>query len=140
MKLKILCSISGVFGSVIAYLFGGWDWSIQTLILFMAIDYISGLAVAGIFHKSNKTESGALESKSCWKGLMRKGMTLFVVIVMHRIDLLTGGNLFRDGVCIAFIVNEFISITENAGLMGLNLPPIVKNAIDILKDKGVNNE
>lgn len=132
---NLVLGIAGAFGSAIAYLFGGWDTSIQTLFIFMVIDYFSGLAVAGIFHKSKKTETGALESKSCWKGLIRKGMTLAVVVVSNLLDYSTGSNYLRDAVCIAFMINELISIIENAGLMGVPIPKQITNAIEILKNK-----
>lgn len=139
---SLLCSVAGAVGSGIAYLFGGWDASVLTLLLFMAIDYITGIIVAGIFHKSNKTESGALESRAGWKGLIKKCVTLIFIIVAVRLDILTlqlglmpGGNFIRDAVCIAFILNELISITENAGLMGVPIPTVIKKAIELLKSK-----
>lgn len=135
MKLK-LCSGLGVVGSAVAGFFGGWDTGIATLILFMILDYFTGLMVAGVFHKSTKTESGALESKTCWKGLCKKCMTLVYVLVAYRIDLVMGTNYIRDMVVIGFIVNELISLTENAGLMGIPLPEALNNAIDILQKKG----
>lgn len=135
MKLKVLCSAFGIVGSLIASAFGGWDLAIQTLLLFMGIDFLSGLALAGIFHKSTKTESGALKSQSCWQGLVRKGMTLLVVVVANSLDLATGQNYIRDAVCIAFIVNETISIVENAGLMGVPIPTFIIDAIELLKQK-----
>ena len=78
MKTWII-GVAGAIGGGIAYLFGGWDTSILVLLLCMLIDYVSGLVVAGIFHKSKKTQSGALESKTCWKGLIRKGMTMAIL-------------------------------------------------------------
>ena len=136
MKAKALCGVVGAVGSGIAYLLGGWDESVRTLVLFMAIDYVSGLAVAGIFHKSQKTKSGALESKTCWTGLVKKVMTLAMVVVANYLDLTTGQNYFRDAVCIAFIVNESISIVENAGLMGVPIPKKLTAAIELLNSKG----
>lgn len=62
-------------------------------------------------------------------------MTLLIVFVAVRLDLLIGTNYLRDGVCIAFIVNEVISITENAGLMGVPIPAVITNAISVLKKK-----
>ena len=56
-----ICTGVGVVGAFIASLFGGWDAGLMTLIIFMAIDYISGLLIAGVFHNSKKTESGTLE-------------------------------------------------------------------------------
>ena len=131
-----ICTGVGVVGSAIASFFGGWDTGLITLIILMAIDYISGLAVAGIFHKSKKTDTGTLESRAGWKGLCRKGMTLLFVLVAYRLDLVIGSNYIRDAVIIGFIANETISIIENAGLMGIPLPNVITKAIDILTKKG----
>ena len=104
-------------------------------LLFMAIDYISGLIVAGVFHNSKKTESGTLESRTGWKGLCRKCMTLLFVLVAYRLDLAIGVDYIRNAVIIGFMANELISIVENAGLMGIPLPAVIANAIDILTQK-----
>ncbi len=132
---NIICTITGIAGSIIASFFGGWDTGITTLILFMAIDFISGLTVAAVFHKSQKTETGALESKAGWKGLCRKSMILLFVLIAHRLDLSMGTSYIRDTVIIGFMANELISIVENAGLMGLPLPSVLSRAIDILNEK-----
>lgn len=129
-------SLIGIAGGSIATLLGGWDAGLTTLIIFMAVDYVSGLVVAGIFQKSTKTETGGLESKAGWKGLCRKVATLFCVLVACRLDMTLGSNFIRDGVIIAFSANEAISIIENIGLMGVDLPPALIKAIDILKNKG----
>lgn len=131
----MLCTIVGAVGSFIASLFGGWDTGIGTLVLFMCIDFFSGLAVAGIFKQSTKTETGALESKAGFKGLCRKCMTLLFVLMAYRLDLAIGTNYIRDMVIIGFMANELISIVENAGLMGLPLPAVLIKAIDVLKKK-----
>lgn len=136
MRVKnILCTIVGAVGSFIASLFGGWDTGIGTLVLFMVIDFLSGLIVAGIFKNSTKTETGALESKAGFKGLCRKCMTLLFVLIAYRLDLAIGTNYIRDTVIIGFMANELISIVENAGLMGLPLPAALIKAIDVLKRK-----
>lgn len=125
----------GVIGSFIASLFGGWDAALVTLVIFMGIDYVTGLIVAGVFHNSEKTKNGALESRAGWKGLCRKGVTLLVVLVACRLDLMIGSNFIRDAVVIAFVANETISIIENAGLMGIPIPAAIIRAIEILKNK-----
>lgn len=130
-----ICTTAGAIGGVIASLFGGWDAGLATLVMFMAIDYVSGLVVAGVFHNSKKTASGALESKAGWKGLCRKGKSLLFVLIAYRLDLAIGSNYIRDAVIIGFIVNETISIVENAGLMGVPLPEVINKAIDILTSK-----
>nr|WP_288828928.1 phage holin family protein [uncultured Clostridium sp.] len=130
-----ICTAVGVVGSFIASLFGGWDTGIGTLVLFMGIDFFSGIAVAVVFHKSKKTENGKLESGAGWKGLCKKCMTLLFVLIAHRLDLAIGTNYIRDAVIIGFMANELISIVENAGLMGLPLPAVLSKAIEILTKK-----
>jgi len=94
-----------------------------------------GLIVAGIFRNSPKTQSGALESRVGWKGLCRKCVTLLFVLVAYRLDIIIGVNYIRNAVIIGFVANELISIVENAGLMGIPLPPVLNSAIDILTKK-----
>lgn len=130
-----LCAAIGAIGSVVVAFFGGWDMSLQTLVIFMVIDYMSGLVVAGVFHTSKKSENGALESRVGFKGLCRKGITLLFVLIAHHLDIIIGTNYIRDMVVIGFIANEVISITENAGLMGVPLPKTIAKAIDILTEK-----
>ena len=134
MKAKILTLI-GVIGGGFASLFGGWDAALTTLIIFMGVDYVTGLIVAGVFHNSEKTPTGSLESRAGWKGLCRKGVTLLIVLVACRLDLVMGSSFIRDAVVIAFIANETISIVENAGLRGIPIPAVVTRAIEVLKNK-----
>lgn len=130
-----ICTAIGVVGSTIASFFGGFDAALITLLIFMGVDYATGLIVAGVFHKSEKTENGALESRAGWKGLCRKGVSLLVVLVACRLDMITGSNFIRDATVIAFIANETISIIENAGLMGVPIPSVITKAIEVLKKK-----
>lgn len=125
----------GALGATIASLYGGWDAALQTLILFMAVDYVTGLIVAGVFHASPKSRTGALESRAGWKGLIRKGETLLIVLVACRLDAVMATSFVRDAVVIGFICNETISIVENAGLMGLPIPAALTKAVDILKQR-----
>ena len=134
MKMKFL-TLFGTLGGLITSLFGGWDAALVTLLIFMGVDYVTGFIVAGVFHTSNKTPNGMLESRAGWKGLCRKGVTLLVVLVAYRLDLVMGSNFIRDAVVIAFIANETISIIENAGLMGVHIPVPLTKAIEMLKDK-----
>lgn len=132
---NMICTSVGVAGSLVASFFGGWTASLTTLLIFMAIDYASGLVVAGVFHKSPKTETGTLESRAGLKGLIRKFYMLLFVLIGHRLDVAVGTTYIRDAVCIAFMANELLSIVENAGLMGLPIPSVITNSIDILKKK-----
>lgn len=133
MKNWILTAL-GIVGGYISTVFGGWNASLTTLIIFMIVDYISGLIVAGVFHKSPKTSTGTLESRAGVKGLFRKLTMLVFVLIGYRLEIVSGVPFIRDGVCIAFIVNESISLVENAGLMGVPIPAVIRKAIDILHD------
>ena len=135
MKQGIL-TIIGATGAFIANLFGGWDAGLTTLVIFMVMDYLTGFIVAGIFHKSKKTENGALSSKAGLQGIAKKIMMLLMVLVAVRLDILTGTDYIRDAVIIALCGNELISIIENAGLMGVPIPKKLKEAIEVLSRKG----
>lgn len=134
IKTAVLAAI-GTIGGGIAALFGGWTSAMTTLIIFMVIDYATGIIVAGVFHRSGKSKSGALESRAGFKGLCRKGMILLILLVACRLDLMLGTGYIKDCVCIAFVVNETLSIIENAGLMGVPIPQVLIKAIDVLKAK-----
>lgn len=137
---NVICAISGIIGGIIANAFGGWSAALTTLLIVMGIDYLSGLILAGVFHASPKSEDGTLESYAGWKGLVRKGMTLLIVLIGARLDLMLGVNYIRDAMVIAFCVNELLSIIENMGLMGVPMPEILTNAIEILKSKSEKSD
>ena len=134
MKESLVIGI-GVIGGFTASILGGWDTALQVLVIFMVIDYITGIVVAGVFKKSKKSSNGALESFAGLKGIFKKGMMLLIVLIGHQLDILMGTDFVRYVVIIGFISNELISITENAGLMGVPVPAVIKKAIDILNKK-----
>ena len=135
MKYRIITIISFI-GSTVISLLGGWDKSLQTLIIFKTIDWLTGgILLPVVFQKSPKSQNGALESHAGWKGLCRNAMTLFYVLVGAQLDSLMGTEYVRDAVCIGFICNEALSILENAGLMGMPLPVILRKSIDALKSE-----
>ena len=129
-----LCTIAGIVGGFIATLFGGWDSALATLVVFMDIDFATGLVTAAM-GKSKHSKSGALNSKAGWIGLAKKFCILLMVVVGVRIDILIGTNYIRDAVCISFCLNELLSIVENTTLMGVPYPPVFKKAIDVLQTK-----
>lgn len=137
-----ITTIFAALGSMFSSFFGGWSAGMTTLVIFMAIDYISGVVVAWVFHASPKSASGAFESRAGWKGLARKCFTLLFVLIARRLDLAimeTAGidaamHCIRDTVVIGFMVNELFSIVENAGLMGIPLPKAITRAIEVLQN------
>ena len=117
-------------GAVFTALVGQWDGAIITLLLFMAADWLSGLVVAGVFHKSPKSKNGALESRVGLKGLCRKGAMLLIVLVAYRLDLIAGlHGVLRTATIVALACNEALSILENVGLMGVKYPAIIDKVI-----------
>lgn len=134
-----ICTAIGITGSFIAGLFGGFDASMVTLLAFMGVDYVTGLIVAAV-RKSPKTDTGGLSSRIGLKGLAKKCVVLLLVLVSARLDITLGTSYIRDAVCIGFIVNELLSIIENAGLLGVPLPKALKNAVEILQTKNNKEE
>lgn len=134
MKATII-TITGAIGGAFTTLFGGWNTATTTLFIFMIIDYFTGFIDALIFKNSPKTETGGLSSKVGYKGIAKKVMIIFFLLIGYRLDLTIGTSYIKDSICIAFIANELLSITENATLMGFPTPVIITNAIDILKQK-----
>ena len=122
-------------GSALSYFFGGVDTMFVVLGVLLAVDYVSGIIVALVFKNSAKTESGKLNSSVSFKGLCKKLFTVALVGVANFLDIALGTNFIRGGVIVAFITNETISIIENAGLMGIPIPSVLKKAIDILQER-----
>ena len=131
---ETFCLIAGVVGGFIAALLGGWDSALATLVVFMGIDFVTGLVTA-VMGKSKHSDSGLLNSKAGWIGLAKKFCILLMVVVGVRIDILLGTTYIRDTVCISFCLNELLSIIENATLMDIPFPPVIKKAIDVLQTK-----
>ena len=124
--------VIGAIGGAWLTVFGDWTMAMTILCICMALDYVTGLVVAGVFHASQKSSGGGLDSNVGWKGLARKVATLFIILVAHFVDILIGTQYIRDAVVIAFTCNEIISILENCALMGVPIPKILLYGIDIL--------
>ena len=138
MKNQICIGI-GTIGSFLIKLVGGWDSLMQTLLIFMIIDYASGWTVAAVFQNSTKTQNGGLESKAGLKGLIKKCMILFLVVAMQCVDVALKCDYIRNAAIIGFAANELISIVENAKLMGIPMPKVVYKAIDVMNEKEKKN-
>ena len=125
----------GAFGGLLAGFFGGWSSALTTLCYLIIVDYFTGFIVGAIFKNSLKTETGGLSSKVGWKGLSKKVLIMLYVIIGQRLDMMVGLHYIKDSICIGFIINELISITENSLLMGVPVPKIITKAIDIIKTR-----
>ena len=123
-------------GSFVANALGGWDASMQVLVALMVADYITGVLVAAVWQRSNKSATGALDSKAGFKGLLKKGVILLLVWIGVLLDAATGANYIRTAVVLFFIGNEGISLLENLGLMGVPYPAFLRKALEALHDQG----
>ena len=128
-------AVLAAVGSGVAFAMGGWDTALVVLLCMMAVDYLTGLMVALVWHRSNKTESGAASSAAGFKGLLRKFVMLLVVFVGALMDKVLGIDYVRTAICMFYIANEGLSILENTAVMGVPWPAFVKNMLDVLKQK-----
>lgn len=129
MPLVWFCSFCGLLGSVITFAFGSWIESLTLLVVAMGVDYVTGVTASIMERRGLNSVFGS------W-GLARKGLTLLVILLAHRIDILMGTDNVTMGAAIYFyIANELISITENYGRIGLPLPDRIRKIIEVLKDK-----
>ena len=119
-------SIAGV-GTCAIYIFGGWDMALQTLLLLMVLDYITGLICAG----KDKT----LSSSTGFRGLGKKIIILIVVGVGVSVDNVAGTNgIVRNMVIFFYASMEGISILENAARSGVAVPDKLKDMLVQLKE------
>ncbi|MFV0551065.1 MAG: holin family protein [Anaerorhabdus sp.] len=125
--LKLFKYGAAFLGTVFTWLFGTWDLALGVLVAFMILDYITGVFKG--FHTSTLSSDVGL------KGLTRKFMILIVLIVAVLLDKLMGMDnwFFRTLVCYFYIANEGLSILENSAVLGLPLPPKLKEALEQLK-------
>ena len=93
---NIVSAIVSAIGGFIVGFLGGVDALLIALIIFMAVDYLTGLAVALVFHKSKKTEGGGASSKEGFKGIVKKVCILLLVGLAHEIDLIVGADYIRS--------------------------------------------
>ena len=135
VKNGVLASLAAV-GSWIANSLGGWDASLQVLIALMVADYITGVLVAAVWHKSSKSSSGTLNSVAGFKGILKKCAILLLVWIGVLLDQALGSAYARTAVVLFFVGNEGISLLENLGLMGVPFPAFLRRALEALRDQG----
>jgi toxin secretion/phage lysis holin len=119
----------GVGGATASFLWGGWSLALQTLFVFVVIDYVTGFVAAA--------KEGKLNSEVGLWGISRKVMIFGIVAVAHIFDQQLGdGHLFRDGTVAFYLANEAVSIIENSGRIGVPIPPKIQQAVEVLRGKG----
>ena len=134
IKNIILAVTSAVGGFFVSFL-GGVDTVLKALLIFMLVDYLTGLAVAFVFHKSNKTKNGGASSKEGFKGIVKKLCMISLVGLAHELDVIMGADYIRSITIMFFLANEGLSILENMGLMGVKYNKFLVKALETLKDR-----
>ena len=137
MKLKYFfsSSVALAWSFFIKFLFGTVNNELNTLLLFILIDLITGLIVAGVFKKSQKTFTGSLKSSEMTKGICKKIGIILLVVIAHYIDITLNISYIMYATEVALILEETLSIIENIGLMGVPIPSVIANSIDLLNKK-----
>ena len=128
MKIAINNVFSVILTSFI-YLVGGIDIALQSLLIVIIIDYLTGIASA-IYNKE-------LSSKIGFKGIIKKFSYLLVVALSVVIDKILGqSGLIRSLVIYFFVANDGLSIIENMAEMNIKLPQKLIDALEQIKKKG----
>ena len=136
----IILAAFATVGATISQYMGGWDHLSALLAWLMAVDYLTGALCAAVWHKSPKTETGGYESRTGFKGLIRKGTIILVVMIAAELDKLTNTSAMRTATILFFAANDGMSILENLGIMGVPFPPALKNAFEVLRKKGQTDD
>lgn len=140
MKVKqVISLVIGALTTGLLKVIGEPTQDLKILLLLMVIDLIVGFTVSAVWHKSSKTKSGKVSSKVMFKGIVKKILTLVLVVLAYQIDILLGYNVIRHIAIIAFIVQEIISIIENIAITGIKAPDIITKALDVL-ERSVKDE
>lgn len=139
VKNGVLAGLAAL-GSWIANALGGWDTAMILLVALMMADYITGVLVAAVWHRSNKSANGGLDSKAGFKGLLKKGVILILVWIGVLLDKALGAAYVRTAVILFFVGNEGLSLLENMGLMGVPYPDFLQRTLEALKEDGDKGE
>lgn len=131
---KYFNNVSGLLAIIIgalSYLLGGWDILIISLLLMMLLDYISGI-LKGLYNKE-------LSSKIGFKGILKKMLILLIVSVSVICEKV-GIPAIREVTITFFLVNEGLSVLENAAQTGLKIPESIKEVLLQLRDNGKGDQ
>lgn len=144
-KVKTIAEVLAAIGGAIASFFTGLPAIIWVLIAVMSIDYLTGI-ICGLMGKSPNTENGGVSSKMAFRGLLKKALILLVVLLAALLDKAVSmgtGAAFEavaGATCLWFIASEGFSILENVAAMGIPVPKVLMQALEIMRKKGDGTE
>ena len=133
-------AVLALIGAAISNALGGWDALLRVLVGMMAADYVTGIMIAAIWQRSPKSESGALDSRAGFKGLVKKSAILLLVYLAVLLDAAIGTHYIRAAVLLFYIGNEGLSLLENLCIMGMPHPKFLEDVLQVLRDKGDKGE
>jgi len=119
-------------GRILMQLVGGWDQVLRLLLAMMGLDYASGIIV-GCVGRSPHSTTGCLDSRASLSGLLKKGLILMVLAVAAQLDATLDGQFVRAATAWFYIVNEGISVIENAALAGVPMPGRLLKVLGVAK-------
>lgn len=116
-------------GGWLGWFLGGCDGLLFALLVFVAVDYITGVMCA-VLDKSLSSEVG-------FKGICRKVLIFLLVGIANILDVqvIGTGSVLRTAVVFFYISNEGISLMENAAHLGLPIPAKMKEVLEQLHDR-----
>lgn len=124
--------ILSVIISFLSYCFGVVTPQLELLIWVISLDIFIGVLASFI------NPNLMFNSHKMFKGVAKKIVMMTLVCLAHQLDHMMGTEMIALSSCYFFIVNEVMSILENACKCGLDVPPIIKNSLEQLK--GMNND
>lgn len=119
-------------GGWLGYFLGGCDGLLIALLIFVAVDYITGVMCA-IADKKLSSEVG-------FKGICRKVLIFLLVGIANIIDVQVIRSVLRTAVIFFYLSNEGVSLTENAANLGLPVPEKLKAVLEQLHDRDTDGK
>ena len=129
IELRIMALFSAI-GAAFSFLVGGVDNLLAALLIFVVLDYVTGLVAAW--------KTATLDSKSGFEGIKRKMAMLVVVMLAHWLDAgVFGAGTCRSMVIFAYLGNEGLSIVENLDRMGYGgyIPAFIRGKLVRLREE-----
>jgi toxin secretion/phage lysis holin len=123
-------TVIATVGTIVSAWLGGWDIALNVLVVLMIIDYVTGFLGA--------IKNKQVNSEVMFWGGVRKGIILAVVAMAVLLDQMLGNHdpVLRTLAIYFYAAREGVSVTENLGILGVFLPPIIKNVLEQLQEKG----